>query len=448
MPVYIGTTNVAGTSGTPVYPLPYGGSDNPTAYTQSQASAATLTVGGTLTANNNGTAFWAYPGDPTVTIGGTFSTRSIFTHGYMAGGYKNSNPWRTVNKTWHSTDVTVCMGDQLDRPFTYGGGTFSDYNGYVHGTTEVDVSSVAGNFTTANLASTHTSSYSLATGLARMVSARGAAGINSTAATGFNAPEGTTGLGISTGAGWANSGNTATTFYTGVDPQNQGLSYGTGSVIVGVGNSEMTQARSYHAGAVDQTNQQGWIAGSQTGTVAATDRFNFPTEIMYVGPNSQPTTGSVSAVAAHGQNVGWWSFSGSKYYLGWTTGAWTAWSTSTAWAPDGQSKFLSTKLGYHFGGTSTNATTPFGSWSDSTGSTITASLNKPAAVGEEAYQMGQNWGYCIGSYNGVQNNYSFKVVYATNTMYVGGDAMCPKGHGGADAGVCSSAAATITAGAR
>jgi hypothetical protein len=447
MPLYLGTINYVGGSGSPAFPLPVGGSDNPTAYTNAQSQAGTLTAGSYLVAGNSGAAFWAYPGNVGVTIGGTFSTRSILTHGYMAGGYKNSNPWRNINKTWHATDVTVNMGEQLDRPFTYGGGTFSDYYGYVHGTCEVAVSSVLGNFTTANLASTHSSSYNLHTGLARTVSSMGGIGENNSSNVGWTGPEGTTGLGISTGAGWVNSGNTATTYYTGNDPQNQGLSYGTGSVILGVGNIEMTTARSYHAGGVDQTNQQGWITGGQQGATAV-DRLNFPTEIMYAGPNACPVSSANSAVCAHGQTVGWWSFTGTKYYLTWATGAWTAWSTSQAWCTDGQSKFLSSKLGYHYGGTSSNATTGFGSWNDSTGATITNALSKPAAVGEEGYEMGQNWGYCIGSYNGVQNNYSFKVMYATGTMYVGGDAMCPKGHGGADAGTCSSAAASITAGAR
>jgi len=37
--------------------------------------------------------------------------RSIFTHGYLAGGYKGSTPWRSVNKTWHQTDTTVYCGN-------------------------------------------------------------------------------------------------------------------------------------------------------------------------------------------------------------------------------------------------------------------------------------------------------------------------------------------------
>jgi hypothetical protein len=438
MPVYLGTTNYIGSTGTPTFPLPAGGNANPGPLTPG-AAAGTYTQGGYLMAGTSGQAFWAYPGNPTSVLGGTFSTRSIFTHGYLAGGYKNSNPWRTVNKTWHATDTTYSLGEQLDRPFTYGGGTFSDYNGYVHGCCEVAVTSVLGNFTTANLSTVHSSSYNLQTGLARTVSSQGGVGINNTSNIGYVGPEGSTGL---------ISGVGATYQYTGNNPSadGSGLAYGTGSVILGVGNIEMTTARSYHAGAVDQTGQMGWIAGGQTAN-SVTDRLAFATEIMYVGPSATPISTAVSTVAAHGQTVGWWSFQNSKYQLPWATGSWTAWSTPQSWATDGQSKFLSTKLGYHYGGTGANVTTGFGSWSDSTGSVITNSLSKPAAVGEEAYEMGQNWGYALGTYNGQQNNYSFKVIYATGTMYVAGDALNPKGHGGTDAGVCSSAAATVTAGA-
>ena len=31
----------------------------------------------------------------------------VITHGYVGGGYKDSSPWRNVNRTLHNTDATT-----------------------------------------------------------------------------------------------------------------------------------------------------------------------------------------------------------------------------------------------------------------------------------------------------------------------------------------------------
>jgi hypothetical protein len=59
--------------------------------------------------------------------------------------------------------------------------------------------------------------------------------------------------------------------------------------------------------------------------------------------------------------------------------------------------------------------------------------------------MGQNWGYCLGAYNGQQNNYTFKVNYINDAMSALGTASQPKGHVGMSSGCCSSASAPIVA---
>lgn len=63
----------------------------------------------------------------------SFRYRTIYTRGYVSAGYKNSTPWRNVNKTIHSTDVTTNLGDMLDYAASYIGGGFSDYYHYVYG---------------------------------------------------------------------------------------------------------------------------------------------------------------------------------------------------------------------------------------------------------------------------------------------------------------------------
>jgi hypothetical protein len=99
-------------------------------------SQTDATRGSYLVSDGNNGAFWAYPGGSTGAsspLSGTYRYWSIYTHGFLAGGYKGSQPWRSVNKTWHNTDVTIYCGEQLDRAASYLDGTFSHYNAYVHG---------------------------------------------------------------------------------------------------------------------------------------------------------------------------------------------------------------------------------------------------------------------------------------------------------------------------
>lgn len=371
----------------------------------------TAATGAPLVAASTTQGFWAYPGSSQSAVSGTLQYRSIFTHGYVAGGYKDSNPWRTVNKTWHANDVTISCGEQIDQACAYAGGTFSDFNGYCHGTN-------AG-FT---VASTHTSSYSLATGVGRT---------QNVSSSGAN-PGGPFG-------------------YEGNNPagDGQGIAYGTsassaagGAVVqattAGVGTWELSVGRTYFNGGQNQIGQVGYITGGTQSS--ACDKFFFPTEIMYT--TTSPGVSGNHVTSAGGTSVAWWSIAGNQRYQTFSTDAWTAWSTTAA--PDGLSKMLPTKLGWHYCGSGTNVTTPMMKWSDSTGTTLSTSISKPTALGEENMEMGQNWGYCLGAYLNPQCNYSFKLTYSNDTPTAVGTVTQPKGHAGMSSGVCSSAAATVT----
>lgn len=63
----------------------------------------------------------------------SFKYRTIYTRGYVSAGYKGGSPWRNVNRTVHSTDVTTNLGDMLDYNASYIDGSFSDYYHYVYG---------------------------------------------------------------------------------------------------------------------------------------------------------------------------------------------------------------------------------------------------------------------------------------------------------------------------
>jgi hypothetical protein len=344
--------------------------------------------------------FWAYPGDPQATPSGTLQYRSILTHGYVAGGYKDGNPWRTVNKTWHSNDTTICCGEQLAQPAAYAGGSWSDYNAYVHG--------ASNSFTGASVL---TASYSLATGVARTQNKSGSS------------------------QEYAIGTQSLSTFgYEGNNPAGDGTS--------GEGTWDMTTSRTYFNATQDQIGQVGYITGgAQT---AACDRLHFPSEIMYTC--NGPGVNGNHCTAASGSIYSWWSIAGNNRSMNLSNQSWATWSPGggVSLAPDGTCKALPTKLGWHYGGSGTNVTTPIMKWSDATGSTMSTTMVKPIACGEENPEMGQNWGYILGTYNGYQNNYTYKVTYTNDTISVMGTGTQPKGHAGMSSAMTSSASASVT----
>ena len=83
-------------------------------------------VGASLKSDGTNT-YWAF--DPGNT---DWSTARIWTHGYVAGGYKSSSAWRTVNRTVHGTDVTTNIGDIIDRSGGYFAGSWNDITHFCH----------------------------------------------------------------------------------------------------------------------------------------------------------------------------------------------------------------------------------------------------------------------------------------------------------------------------
>ena len=75
-----------------------------------------------------------------------FKYRQIINYSYLAGGYKNSSPWKNAHKTVNATDQTTHIGELLDYPANYTSGGCSDYIFFVwsvntnsahHGPTDV-----------------------------------------------------------------------------------------------------------------------------------------------------------------------------------------------------------------------------------------------------------------------------------------------------------------------
>lgn len=69
--------------------------------------------------------------------------------------------------------------------------------------------------------------------------------------------------------------------------------------------------------------------------------------------------------------------------------------------------------------------------------TQTGTVTRPMGnIGEENYDMGQDWQYCMGQYDGAQNNRGHKFTYATNTGYELGSGSLRTGVAGGSSGGC------------
>ena len=353
-------------------------------------------------------AFWAYPGSQSA--GGTWATRTVFTHGYLAGGYKGSNPWRSVNKTWHANDITIYQGEQLDKAGSYVDGTFSDYNAYVHGTQN----SFSG-------ASQHTSSYNLHNGAGRTWGA-------STYGADTDA----------SGVGWDWDGDNPTAI--------SGFTYGSApgnwdadSTVEGVGGWGLSYSYG-DCGCFSQMGISGYI--TQGGT-SATNRLNFATEVMFITTDSGISNGYGTGMG--GQSTGYMVTGSTNRKLTWSNQSWANF-TGTIDSNDAWRKGQWTKKGWHFAGNGGNVSAGFVRFNNSNGSaTGGTQFSTLSSVGEENMESGEDHGYMLGNYNGQQNNMTWKFNYATYTTTNCAAVTRPKGHYGQSSGACATAAASHTA---
>lgn len=345
---------------------------------------------GTTLFNDGTKMFFSYPGNTQAVVGTGWRYRSIFTHGFLAGGYKGSNPWRSVNKTWHATDTTYYCGEQMDRAGAYVDGAFSDYNGYIFGTKDGDFQPT----------SSHVSSINLHNGLMR----QSGEGLYSSTAANYNYTDG--------------QGNTSD-----------------------LGGWNLTANKAIGGGATNIIGQAGYsIGGGRT----SVDKLNFLTEIMYATSITMGSGGQ-STAGFGGELKAWVCMSGSvRQNITWSNDSVSTWATGGLdFSSDGQQKTMGTKWGHLYVGQGSNTVIGMYKVSEATGLSI-ATFNKLRGYGEENQQMGQDWGYTLGHYDGQQNNHTIKFNYSTDTLTTMGAACMPKGHIGQSSGACFSAAAAIT----
>jgi|LakMenE01Jun11ns_1017448.scaffolds.fasta_scaffold9903755_2 hypothetical protein len=313
---------------------------------------------------------WTTMGDTQTTnpFTNSFKYRTIYTHGYVSGGYKDVTPWRNVNRTVHSTDTTTNLGDILDRNAAYVDGSYNDYYQYIYATD------------------------------------------NSWPGTGTY----TSSLNMSTETGRTNDSKWNTK--SSLD------NYGDSGVII---NSSLTMA---------------WIVCTGTNI----DKHNLVTEVMYdSGQGGSCGTPGDWVCCWYGQYYGWVKHSNNgnrNHKIDFATETWS--SAGLTVGTDGWGKALKTKEGYAYVKNGGNIVSSAYKVNDNTGSNIRTDLNFNNA-GEENYETGQNWGYCLGEYNGAQNNNSYKVTHGTDTYTTLGSTTQPKGHDGMSSAAMASAAFTM-----
>jgi hypothetical protein len=297
----------------------------------------------------------------------SFLYRSIYTKGYMSGGYKNSSPWRNVNKTIHATDLTTNLGDKLVYNSSYIGGGFSDFNTYVYPST-------------------------------------GAVGGSGTIV--------------------------------------ESMSMTTETMFALDSAKYLKTSRSDCEALMTPALTSAYIVGGGT---TAVDRHNFVTDIMFsagtapASPLAGATAGAVAVI--FGQYKAWIS-QGAGSSFTWVTETWATGGMS--WATDGQPKGLSSKHGHGYGGSGSYAgSVNVSKFSEATGSTL-ATIARNKTNGEENFQIGQNWGYMIGAYDGnAQNNDAGRMNYLTDVWTALGSDAQPKGHDGCSSGCCATGSAAF-----
>ena len=171
-----------------------------------------------------------------------------------------------------------------------------------------------------------------------------------------------------------------------------------------------------------------WIIAGNTGTTAL-DVINLATDSMYTadqGLNSASGGDSMQeGGASHSsENAGiWWYATNNRQKLSFPTS--TSSTAGTFSVPTGQPGINSQQKGFSskhdkgYGGNegSYNNGYNFRIYSYTT-DTVTGNCTKPMPnSGEENFDMGQDWQYAAGQYDGAQNNRGHKFYYATNSGY-------------------------------
>ena len=164
-----------------------------------------------------------------------------------------------------------------------------------------------------------------------------------------------------------------------------------------------------------------------------TSKFQMKTETM--GTTSNSATAADYTAACEGRLRGWQKTGGTAQSFQWSTESYTTWSGAPS--SDGWGKALSSYNGVAYMKDGGNLNTTLKKFNDNTGTNVSSFTVQDS--GEENYQTGNKKGYCLGHYNGVQNNNSYKVNLTSDAYTTLGSASEPKGHAGMSSAALASA---------
>ena len=193
----------------------------------------------------------------------------------------------------------------------------------------------------------------------------------------------------------------------------------------------LTGDRSNDGGTYQETNYA-WISGG-----SALNKFNFNTEVVSTSAAGLPAGSTTNMWGMSWENEGLFYWENDSRLWNFATETYSSWS-GTQPSNHHQQKSIPSKLNYCWAGNegSYNAGSNFRRTNFITRQTAGTYAKPLGNMGEENYTSGQDHAYCLGEYDGLQNNNSFRWNFYTETGPVGGASMQPKGHAGSSSGSC------------
>lgn len=339
---------------------------------------------------------------------GDYFYRTVITTSYILGGYKDSTPWKNVNRMNHSTDIMTNLGDQMSVAANYVSGACNLTKAFVWNTANSPGSSnvtVGFNMTT-----------EINAGLSDQWNTRR---VRDDAGTIFNQHY----FAYIIGGGSADVDVFNLTTETAYK-ENAGPIADFGDEV-GKYNTTFSGASAYVYGIGTVSSETAGYAYQGDGDGNSTKLTFSTSTIQSGGPGTYQNLLDVPGSFFLSQNTA--NVAGS-------TNRWALVNAS-----NGQQKGINSKLGRGWTGNEGGYDGGYNyrRWNLNT-ETLLGTVGRPIGnIGEENYDMGQNWQYMMGMYNGAQNNRGHKFTYATESGYELGAGSTRTGVPGGSSGSCS-----------
>lgn len=339
---------------------------------------------------------------------GDYFYRTVITTSYILGGYKDGTPWKNVNRMNHSTDIMTNLGDQMSVAANYVSGACNLTKAFVWNTANSPGSSnvtVGFNMTT-----------EINAGLSDQWNTRR---VRDDAGTIFNQHY----FAYIIGGGSADVDVFNLTTETAYK-ENAGPIADFGDEV-GKYNTTFSGASAYVYGIGTVSSETAGYAYQGDGDGNSTKLTFSTSTIQSGGPGTYQNLLDVPGSFFLSQNTA--NVAGS-------TNRWALVNAS-----NGQQKGINSKLGRGWTGNEGGYDGGYNyrRWNLNT-ETLLGTVGRPIGnIGEENYDMGQNWQYMMGMYNGAQNNRGHKFTYATESGYELGAGSTRTGVPGGSSGSCS-----------